>query len=951
MKKKLLLIFMCLSGFFKMYAQVTGPQPSFIKWKYIENDAVKVIFPDTACVDEAIRIANLTNFIRDHKTISVGSKSKKLPILLNTYNVESNGYVALTPYRCEFYGTGFQNFNFLGSLNWLDALSIHEYRHSLQFNNARRGFTRVASVLFGQKGWQLAAFVIPNWYLEGDAVMTETLLSSAGRGRSSDFTKEQRALWVAGKNYTYLQNRNGSYTKILPNQYPLGYAMINYGRNHYGPDIWQKVLADAGRYRTVFYSFSGALRKHAGVSTKQLYKLTRTEMYDNWEKELQTLELTPTTAITKIPKKTVTHYTYPSFYKDSSIICQKVSFKQIPTLVQIKHGKEKQLAFIPSGVLEPYISLNGDHVVWCEYRKNGRRDAYGYSVIVSYNLLTGKRKQLTPKKSKYFAPMLSSAGDKIVAVNANEFLKNSVKIIDAKTGAVTFSIPNPHNDFVSMPKWTKDDGAIVFLAKRNSKIALLKYDLTTGATTELIPWTSQIIGAFCVAKNNVYFDASFSGINNIYSVGLSGDKQIKQITTVKVCAEMPNVTEDENNLVMAEYTYMGWQLSQVRLNDDTVAAHIKTIQVVEPMEMERYHVKTTDIEHSIIDSVPAGNYTVKNYNGFFRGVKLHSWFLLPTPKDISLNLNLDNILADFSIKAKASHNFNEKANGLSFNFDYARYFLPIGLKANIDQRSNKTYLAGDTTVGTRTFNQAELGAGLSLPLNWLKNNYRTSVLLSGFLSNIETSNYKLGSDKELNKNYNFNSMDIGFSFSHLRNKAYQNLNHKWSQTLAFQYQKGLGKVSAERITASMDLTAIGFMKNHAFGASFRYKQENTANNYLYLDNFIHARGYSASPSDIETVIAINYGLPLLNVDRGWAGLFFVNRIRANMFCDIGTVQRKSLNKTYSQNSYGFELVFDTKILNAIGPLGLGIRYAVLQNKDLSTHKQQPKVEFMFSAPL
>ncbi|HEY1055550.1 MAG TPA: hypothetical protein VGE24_10450, partial [Emticicia sp.] len=305
MKSKYLLYISLLFASFQLNAQ-TGPQPSSMKWKYVENDKVKVIFPENSQA-EAMRIADLVTYVNKNATVSVGNKSKKLDILLNTNNAEGNGYVALSPYRSEFYATGFQDFNALGSMDWLDALAIHEYRHALQYSNGRRGFTKFLYLLQGQSGWGLGInFSIPDWYFEGDAVLAETVLSGAGRGRTPSFFDEQRALLLSEKNYTYLQARNGSFKKLLPNHYPLGYAMLNYGRNHFGPEMWPKVLADAGRYRTILYPFAGALRRHTKIGVNKMYRLAYQEMKENWENELRFIQLTLTNPITPLPKRTVT---------------------------------------------------------------------------------------------------------------------------------------------------------------------------------------------------------------------------------------------------------------------------------------------------------------------------------------------------------------------------------------------------------------------------------------------------------------------------------------------------------------------------------------------------------------------------------------------------------------------------------------------------------------------
>ncbi|RYU97525.1 hypothetical protein [Emticicia agri] len=942
MKSKHFLYIPLLFTAFQLTAQ-NGPQPASMKWKYIENDKVKVIFPEENQA-EAIRIADLVTYVNKNATVSVGNKSKKLDILLNTNNAQGNGYVALSPYRSEFYATGFQDFNDLGSMDWLDALAIHEYRHALQFTNANRGFTKFLYLLQGQSGWSLGAnFSIPDWYFEGDAVLAETVLSGAGRGRTPSFFDEQRALLLSDKNYTYSQARNGSFKKLLPNHYPLGYAILNYGRNHFGPEMWPKVLADAGRYRTILYPFAGALRRHTKIGVNKMYRLAYREMKENWENEIRFLKLTSTSPITPLPKRTVTNYTFPHWLEDGSLLCIKSSFKQISALYQIKDGKQKYLAPIGAAT-EGYLGVNNNKVAWTEMRKDARRDAVIYSVIMSYDLQTGQRTQVT-QKSKFFSPQFSSTGDRIIAVKADENINNELCIISPDNGSIVSTIPNPENDFISYPKWTTDDASIVYLARRKSKIAMLKYDLASKQTTELTPWTTHTISGLSISDKSAIFGASFSGINNIYAVNLNGDKQITQLSSVRIGATLPAISKDEKKLAMVEMTAMGRQLTQLDVKS------IGNAKVTEPVNMERFHVKTTEIEHDIQYQTMENSYQVKNYKGLLRGVKLHSWtFGSSDNRNLNLSVQLGNILNDFSAVIASQYNYNEKTIRFSGGFDYGRFFLPLSFRASTGNRANTVFLNPDF-LGTLSYKQDDINVGLSLPLSWMKGNYTTSFRLSSTFSNISTSAYKI-QDTPINHGLNFNALQFGLNFSNVRRKARQNLVNKWSQNISLSYQKSItAGTSAERMIGSVGFTTPGFGKNHGLEVAFRGKQELLNNNYLFEDQFLHARGYAAAPGDVETVISTTYSLPLFNVDRGFAGIFFLNRVRANVFYDYGNIERKFINFKTLQRSYGAEVIFDIKLLNTVGPLGFGLRNAFLLDTDPLNPTTKQRFEFFVASNL
>ncbi|MEO8569838.1 MAG: hypothetical protein ABI419_11895, partial [Ginsengibacter sp.] len=235
------------------FSQIFGGNPPSIKWKQINNDASKVIFP--AGLDStAARISNVIDFIKRPTEKTIGTKSKKIKIVLQNQTIISNAYVSLGPYRSEFYLNPPQNSFELGSLPWPDQLAIHEYRHVEQFNNFNVGLSHLLRSLFGEEGQALANnAAIPNWFFEGDAVYNETNLSKQGRGGLPSFYNGFLSIWKGGKHYSWMKLRNGSYKDFVPDHYALGFLLVAYGREKYGAAFWEKVTQDAAAYKGLFY--------------------------------------------------------------------------------------------------------------------------------------------------------------------------------------------------------------------------------------------------------------------------------------------------------------------------------------------------------------------------------------------------------------------------------------------------------------------------------------------------------------------------------------------------------------------------------------------------------------------------------------------------------------------------------------------------------------------------
>src|SRR6185369_17289511 len=112
----------------------------------------------------------------------------------------------------------------------------------------------------------------PAWFLEGDAVGTETALSRSGRGRIPEFDEAQRAIRAGGRRDSYWKAMWGSYDDFVPNHYVLGYALTTHVKRRYGADAWRRVLSTSSRIAPVPNAFSIALRRVTGKGAAALYR-------------------------------------------------------------------------------------------------------------------------------------------------------------------------------------------------------------------------------------------------------------------------------------------------------------------------------------------------------------------------------------------------------------------------------------------------------------------------------------------------------------------------------------------------------------------------------------------------------------------------------------------------------------------------------------------------------
>ncbi len=907
-----------------------GGHPPSVTWNQINTPVVRVIYPSGE-YDQANRIANLINYIHANQLYTVGTNTKKIDIVLQTNQVISNGYVGLSPYRSEFFATPFQSNQILGSVDWLDGLAIHEYRHALQFSNANRWVTKFFHITQGQGGWAGSMFLaVPNWYLEGDAVSSETVLSSGGRGRNASFFKEQRALLLNDIDYSYMKARNGSYKDLVPNHYRLGYSIINYGRNKYGPEIWKKVLADAGSYRTIIYPFSGAMNIHTGMRAPAMYKATYSELKRQWEEELADLELTEHQPLT-LKQKTFTDNSYPQYLNDGSLVYLSSSYQKTRAIYHLDRSNSRRVTNVGSSV-SPYLSVSNNMLAWTEYERDPRWANRNYTKLVTYNFETGD-KRVVVNKTKIFSPEVSPDASKIAASRYTEELLSNIVILDSNNGHTIQVLQNPDDHVISYPTWTVDGRAIVYLGKKNSRLAIFKYNLENDRISQLSPWTQHTIGRISVGNDRIVYSASYSGIDNIYSVDTAGSKTITQLTSAKIGAYQPDISPDGKRIIFTEFTEMGSVLSSLLISE---SLQEKTIPE-EPIDMERYDVHLSDYEGDILDEIPDTKLKSTPYKGFLKGTKLHDWGISGGTSEAYARLGFTNILNDFNANLIGGYNQNEDAFRYGVSAQYAKYF-PIINVSGFNSDRNTIVLTDTDSLFIDRFSQNKISAGASIPLIWQRGNYSTGLTLSGNLAA-----YQLNDRFSINNaSDNLTSLEFTAISYNIRRRALQNVQPRFGQYLLMYYSKSLSDIEGERFNTQAGLYLPGFSWNHGILIEAEYQRELLRNTYQYSDVFNYARGYAYPLNDEVYRLSFNYQLPLSYPDWGFFNFAYFKRVRLNLFYDIAERNVFFADFTQRQKSYGGELILDNVMLNVL-PISFVLRQSFLPD----AREGDPQTNFDF----
>ena len=917
----------CLFWSLCLSAQQFGGNPPSLKWRQINTDTARIIFPlglDSA----AQQVAAIVHRLSQTTLPTIGHSQHKIDIVFQNQTTIANGYVSLAPFRSEFQLTPEQNSFDLGSLPWQKMLAIHEYRHVQQYNNFRVGLSAGLYFLFGEGGQALAnSLAVPNWFWEGDAVFQETLVSDQGRGRQPYFFNGYRALWAGNRHYSWMKLRNGSLRDYVPDWYPLGYMLVAYGRQAYGDDFWRKAGHDAAAFRPLLYPMQGAIQRYSGLSFPQFR-----------EKALEHFRAAArfdTSAVADGFARAHRHFDadeeFPQSIGTDSLFYMRSSYKQIPAFMMrdLRDGREYKVRTRAIS-LDNYFSYNAGLVVYAAYETDPRWGWRDFSVIRVLNPVTGEDRKLT-SRTRYFSPDISVDGGRIVVAYEGTEGQSELRMLDVRSGEVVRRIPNPDSLFYTYPKFcsfgTSPGGSpAVVSAVRNraGEMSMAVVDTGTGSVRYLLPFSYQTVGYPSVRGDTVFFTASRGGQDRIYA--LAGGRLF-------------HVGLPHGEPTAGQYEFHSGAGGVYSWNSQTaVGFHLDTAYGgslrFEPVALadwgERLSVQGISAldrgPAHLLDSISPGHYPTGKYPVASHLINVHSWRPYVNDPDYTLSLASENILNTLEAEVFGTYNRNEGYKQVGLDATYGAWY-PF-----IDAGWNYTF-GRNALVGVQkvVWNESNVNAGFSIPLNWVRHLSNTSLQFGSDI--VYNQRYFTGVDSLQLNNRGFAYIDPFLNFTHQSQQAQQQINPRWAQVIDLSYSRAVTTFSANQFLASGFLYFPGLYYTHSLMVAGAFQQRDTLNNARFSNNFPFSRGYTAESFYRMWRLSANYQLPLLYPEWGIGNIIYFLRIRANFYYDYTKAMDVFIGGGPGQfRSLGSEVFFDTNWWNQL-PISFGIRYSRLLDSD------------------
>ena len=948
-----------------------------MKWSKIRTDAVRLIFPDTA---RSIAARTLRYIDAARGDIGKGFRygaMPKMPFVLHAENFESNGLVMYMPLRVEFLTIPSEdNYSSL----WLKQLVAHEYRHTVQYNNLNRGVFRALSYLVGQHAPTVSLLCMPAWAMEGDAVMSETAMSTYGRGLQPEFTMGYRA-WAdrIGTNHRGRMRRNidrwfcGSYQDYLPDHYELGYQICTYTYTRYGENIWDKVANYGARRPYTIATIHRALRKYYKTNVRTLFHDTFADLQRHWA-SLPEVE-DHSRRIADLPEGNYTRYEHPLAVDRARIVAYKTDFDEVGRWVEVERATGRERMIARTGQLSSRPALRNGRLWWTEYRSSALYEERVHSVLCYMDLADGKCRSLNKLRNvRYATP---ADGNRIGWIEYRpdgvyELVVN--RMGDGRTPRfeITERFAFPMGAEVHGLAWdelTRGWYAILTTDEGMSLVQIENQRIKQITKPAYITLSDLKAGG-----GQLYFGSIASGRDEAHRFDLLAGSEY-QISESRYGGFDP-APAGEGRIVMTAYDHRGYALAEYDREHEVEVGYSPTPRnVVNPerkfwdaVNLDRVRFVPMDslLQHCI--------HPPRRYRKGLNLLKLHGWlpvgfdpFEAVDEHEVDLNLGVtllsQNLLS--STEGFASYGWNQDEGSL-WKLGVRYYGLGLAFQgkftyggdqiiSRLESRKPNTtdeFVKQPAPVAAKHY-AVDLSASLpllyqrgatlrqlSLSVGW---NYANSMVADLDAVRWGVDDMELPYIENLSKigyNKGLHKLSFGAAYASQRRMAYRDLKPRWGWMLKAAYSLNpTNRDFSDLVSAYARAYLPGVARHHALTlagtyqtALGGYRQSSGARPLTYRSSWLIPRGYSPRVvvPDNYWALSADYELPLWHPEGGVPSVLYIKRIRLNLGADYARFAE--LNAHRELWSWGADLIFDFNVLRQPASAMSTFRLSVYQPK-------------------
>lgn len=956
--KKLFLILIIFSWISRAGAQYfqTGEDPASIKWRQINTENFQLIFPDYF-EQQAQKLAGVLEEVYKYGGYSLDHEPKKISVILHTQTVQSNGLVGWAPKRAEFYTTPHQS---IYPQDWLEQLALHEFRHVVQVDKLNENLPGLIKAILGEQGTALVFGAhLPWWFIEGDAVVTETALGKYGRGRLPSFLMEHQAQVVEKGIFSYDKAYFGSFDHFVPNHYKLGYYLVGGSRVQYGSSIWKDVIATAGRKPITFFPINRVLKYQIGLTKRGLYYSVFDSLQSNWIKKDQNY-ISDEINILSPSKEIYTNYIYNYWYNDSTLISYKTSFNTIPEFVKIDVNGNEERIFRPGAIFRESANYRDDIIVWSEQIPDVRWTHSGKSLLRFYQIESENIFEFYTE-FKAFSPSVSLDKSKVAVVETDFSNNYYLSVYQLPAGNLLNRFQTKENNYFFSPDWLNDNELVTVVLTSGGK-RLAKVNLSSNDYEIILDQDLGEVKHLRAKNEKLYFISSYSGKNSLYTYNFS-NRSVNKLFEPRFGVESPAISANGEKLALSDYTSDGFRIIQIEnANNNHIPLNEVPAANYEMADLlagqEKGMPDFSGLEHRDFPS--------KKYSKPLNILNFHSWapFFIdvdsydfwPGASIMSQN-KLGTAETIFGYRYYTAEKTGQFFAGYKFKGWYPVFDFELrgGRRASeytlINQFTNNQgeVVRQDTSIQRFTWGETDAGINVHVPLNFTKGIFQRRLQ--------PEVRYNFTSYKHNESTYHaffqgkFHSTTYRLYYHQLLRQSYRDVFPDFGFVLDFTFRNSPfgAERFGERTTAQSILYLPGILKNHGLKFYGGYQTKKLNGMRSFSDVIRYPRGWGRTNTRKMYSASADYKMPLIYPDWNLAGLLYVRRASISLFADVARLKGNAFRDgviagtfTKDISSFGSELTFDVNILRFYAPANVGVRTSYLPEM------KQVYFDFLFS---
>ena len=666
LQKLILLLALLIPSLAQAQFYVTGDDPGKLKWRFIETNNFKVIYPsgcDSLARQYAYELEKYKVPVSRTTGYMVGQGDGKLmPAVMHTYNA-NNGSVAWAPKRMDLFTipTAYEP----DPLPWSTMLAVHEGRHITQMQFGMTNNHKPFSYAFGQMWNILASLVYPGLYLiEGDAVMAETALTLSGRGRTADFLNYYRVAFDQGDFRRWDRWLFGSQKHYAPDHYALGYMAFGGIRYFYDyPTFMKDGYSMASRKILKLSPFMYMIKENrTGEKFKKTFREVCDTMQCMWEKDAQSRA--PFIYGEKVSKDPDLYTNYSGIVMNGSdIYAIKSGYLDTPKLVRIdENGNEQVITNMPYETSN--LQIHDGRLYWSEDKPDVRWSMKSDSWIRSIDLNGNNKNKVTDLEILLYNPSFS---DGKMAATRYFPEGGSALHIDGET------IMAPDSLQIVETAWLGD--TIYATAISDNGYGIYSYN---GSWEMILAPEPVKICDLRTYKNELTFVCDRTSVYELYHLNpYTGD--LHQKTVTRYGAKDYAYSDDGKYLYYSSPTLKGMQIYRTpvdSLTDRRVDYTEKYKYVIADglAEQEKQIAQCYGYDEAVDNNIEVYISEPKRYRKAAHTFNIHSWAPVYVSVDNIMNMSFDHIFQAASLGASAIMQ-NSLATGVG-EFGYSAHKDP-----------------------------------------------------------------------------------------------------------------------------------------------------------------------------------------------------------------------------------------------------------------------------------